>query len=505
MTEVLLELTSVSKRFGTTIALTDVDFSVAVGEIVGLVGKNGAGKSTLIKVIGGALKPDAGDFQWLGRPVPVRSPRACSDLGIAILHQENNLAPGLSIAETVGLSDLPRRGPVVDRRRLRKEARSILQTFGLGELDVDAPVGACTHVQQRMIMIAAALWRRSRLIVLDEPTASLTDEEIRHLHRVVREVAADGVSVVYVSHRLDEIVDLTTRVVVMRDARVVDDLPTSELTTERLIESIAGEESSFSPTTRSGSGSTGAEVLRVDGVKADGVYDASFALVAGEIVGIAGLVGSGRTELLRAIYGADRAESGVVVLDGRPYWSRSPRRSLRRGLAMLSEDRRRQGVVPTFDIRRNITVSSLDRVRLNKTLPVPSARLESASARNHIESLGVVCRDDRQALLQLSGGNQQKALLARWINTGCKVLLLDEPSVGVDVKGRADLYRIIRDIAAGGVGVLVVSSDFAELIEICDRIIVMRDGVLVETFEGKVSEADLLEVCYSNDANSMLV
>lgn len=498
----LLSLKSVSKRFGSTVALTSVDFRVNEGEIVGLVGKNGAGKSTLIKVIGGATKPDSGTIAWCGSRIVPKSPRVCSELGIAVLYQENNLAQGLTVGETIGLSRLPRRGPLVRRAHLRAEAGELLARLGLGGLDPDRRVGSCSHVQQRMIMIAAALWRRSRLIVLDEPTASLTDEEITLLHRVVRDVAAQGIAVIYVSHRLDEVIELTDRVVVMRDARIVEDRPTRDTDVDSLVLSIAGEAVGNPSPRGDARRAIGQEILRVSGLCADGVHDASLSISAGEIVGIAGLVGSGRTELLRTIYGAVAETSGRVDFDGRPYSKRSPRESLRRGLALLSEDRRKQGIIPAFSVRRNITLSSLEHVRHRRVLPIPSARNETKSALGHITSLGIVTNGDHQIVTSLSGGNQQKTLLARWINTQCKLLMLDEPTVGVDVGGKADLYRIVREIAANGVAVLVVSSDFSELIEVCDRLVVMRDGELVGSLPRGTTETAILDICYSGSGSS---
>lgn len=502
MTTELLSLKSVSKRFGSTLALNTVDFHVNQGEVVGLVGKNGAGKSTLIKVIGGATKPDTGSLTWCGSRIVPKSPRVCSEIGIAVLYQENNLAQGLTVGETIGLSRLPRRGPLVRRAQLREEARELLGRLGLAALDPDRRIGSCSHVQQRMIMIAAALWRHSRLIVLDEPTASLTDEEITLLHQAVRDVVAQGVAVIYVSHRLDEVVDLTDRVVVMRDARVVEDRPTHDTDVDSLVLSIAGEELKKGSSNEESPRSVGREVLRVSGLCADGVRNATLSVSAGEIVGIAGLVGSGRTELLRAIYGATEADSGGVEFDGHPYLRRSPRDSLRRGLALLSEDRRKQGIIPGFSVRRNITLSSLEHVRHRRVLPIPSARHETRSALGHITSLGIVTNGDHQLVTSLSGGNQQKTLLARWINTRCKLLMLDEPTVGVDVGGKADLYRIVREIAANGVAVLVVSSDFSELIELCDRLVVMRDGELVNSLPRNTTEAAILDICYSGSGSN---
>ena len=501
MSTELLSVKSVSKRFGSTLALNMVDFHVQQGEIVGLVGKNGAGKSTLIKVIGGATKPDTGSVTWCGSRIVPKSPRVCSEIGIAVLYQENNLAQGLTVGETIGLSRLPRRGPLIRRARLREEVGELLGRLGLAGLDPNRRVGSCSHVQQRMIMIAAALWRRSRLIVLDEPSASLTDEEITLLHRVVRDVVAQGVAVIYVSHRLDEVVNLTDRVVVMRDARVVEDRPTRDTDVDSLVRSIAGEEQQGPSSSSEEPRSIGREILRVSGLCADGVRNVSLSVSAGEIVGIAGLVGSGRTELLRAIYGAADADKGRVDFDGDPYPRRSPRESLRRGLALLSEDRRKQGIIPGFSVRKNITLSSLEHARHRRAFPITSARHESNSAQAHISSLGIVTNGDHQIVTKLSGGNQQKTLLARWINTRCKLLMLDEPTVGVDVGGKADLYRVVRAIAANDVAVLVVSSDFSELIEVCDRLLVMRDGELVSSLPRDSTETAILDLCYAGSGS----
>jgi ABC-type sugar transport system ATPase subunit len=494
------------KRYPGVVALDHAEWAIAAGEVLGLVGKNGAGKSTLIKILAGATQPDEGEILIGGEPTHIHSPRQATKLGLSFVHQELADVPNLTVAENVelGLGYPKRLGVFLDRRRLRAKVRALLDRLGEEGIDPKAGVGDLSVAHQRMVVIARGMAAEARLLVLDEPSASLSNEEIEQLHRVVRGLAEGGVGVVYVTHRLDEIFQITDRVSVMRDGKVVLSCPTDDLNKASLIAHITGS-AEVAPEKRDRavlSAERGEELLRVEGVTLPGVVeDVSFNVRAGELLGIAGLVGSGRTELVRLIVGADHRAAGRILVRGRDVRISSPSDSRRHGIVLLPEDRRRQGAVLDFSVRKNITLPVLPSFRPSRAVPLPQVRRERASARDMVSRLGIVAAGIEQPVRYLSGGNQQKVVLAKWLESGADVFIFDEPTHGIDVEGKDEVYRLMEELALAGKAVIFISSEFTELVGACNRVLVMREGRLVGELDGDdVTDQALVERCYADAA-----
>jgi ribose transport system ATP-binding protein len=494
------------KRYPGVVALDHAEWAIAAGEVLGLVGKNGAGKSTLIKILAGATQPDEGEILIGGEPTHIHSPRQATELGLSFVHQELADVPNLTVAENVelGLGYPKRLGVFLDRRRLRAKVRALLDRLGEEGIEPKARVGDLSVAHQRMVVIARGMAAEARLLVLDEPSASLSNEEIEQLHRVVRGLAEGGVGVVYVTHRLDEIFQITDRVSVMRDGKVVLSCPTDDLNKASLIAHITGS-AEVAPEKRDRavlSAERGEELLRVEGVTLPGVVeDVSFNVRAGELLGIAGLVGSGRTELVRLIVGADHRAAGRILVRGRDVRISSPSDSRRHGIVLLPEDRRRQGAVLDFSVRKNITLPVLPSFRPSRAVPLPQVRRERASARDMVSRLGIVAAGIEQPVRYLSGGNQQKVVLAKWLESGADVFIFDEPTHGIDVEGKDEVYRLMEELALAGKAVIFISSEFTELVGACNRVLVMREGRLVGELDGDdVTDQALVERCYADAA-----
>jgi len=488
------------KDYPGVVALDHASGTLRAGVILGLVGKNGAGKSTLIKILAGAVRPDAGRILFDGEEVELHGPRDATRLGVAVVHQELADVPNLTAAENVelGLGYPKRLGVFVDQRALRARTREALDTLG-ARIPSGAPVGTLSVAQRRLVMIARGLVSKARLLILDEPTASLTDAEIEHLHEVTRTLRDSGVSVIYVTHRLDEVFQVTDRVGVMRDGKVVHAGRTEDITRSELIEHITGAADAAPEQRRRRveSRSDAEELLRVAGLTSPGVVeDASFVLRRGELLGIAGLVGAGRTELARLIYGADRG-GGRIAVHGRERQVRSPRDALAAGIVLLPEDRRQQGNVLDFSVRKNITLPQLSRFRQGG-LPMPHRGRETAHAKSVIERLDIKVGHPEHPVRYLSGGNQQKVVLAKWLDSGADIFIFDEPTHGVDVSGKEDTYRLMEELAMAGKGVIFISSEFTELVGACNRVLVMREGRIVDELEGDaITDQALVARCYA--------
>lgn len=504
----LLEVRNLTKTYPGVRAVDDVSLAISPGEVIGLVGKNGAGKSSVIKILAGAVPPDEGEILVDGNPVSIPSPHVATRLGLSVVHQELSVVPDLSVAENVelGLGYPKKAGILVDFRELRLRAATFLEALHPG-IDPSRAIGTLPVAQQRVCMVARALASDAQLVVLDEPTASLTSEEIDHLHEVVRGLSRDGVAVIYVSHRLDEIFEISDRVVVMRDGCIVADRPTSTFDRVSLIEEITGSEASSTSVARRrthgiGGPPDGPEVLRVEGLSVPGhVADISFAVSRGEILGLAGLIGAGRTELVRAVFGADSRSSGVIHVNGEQCHIRSPQDALRTGVVLLPEDRRQQGIILDFNVRENITLGTLDRHRWARFLPFPRNADEVAATRHAIQSLDIKATSHRVPAAWLSGGNQQKLVLGRWMEHEAHVFIFDEPTHGIDVGAKEEIYVLVEQLAADGKAVIFISSEFPELVGICHRVLVMREGRLVGEVAGdEITERRLLEGCYGTDA-----
>jgi ribose transport system ATP-binding protein len=476
-----LEMQGITKTFPGLKALDQVNLTAYAGEIHALMGENGAGKSTLMKILAGAYRADQGQIRLDGEQVVLRSPLDAKRLGVSLIYQELNLAPNLTVAENIFLGSEPVRGFVVDRRLMRRETAQVLETLG-ATFDANAVTGSLSIAEQQMVEIARALYVKSRVLVMDEPTTALSDRETVRLFEIVRRLRDDGIAVVYISHRMNEVYELADRVTVLRDGRFVGELSREELSAERLVKMMVGRDvQDFYKNEHERE--AGDEVLTVEGLT-DGewVQPSSFLLRSGEIVGLAGLVGAGRTELARLIFGADPAKSGEVRLEGRKLEIRGPKDAMREGIGYVPEDRKALGLFLEMNARENIVMSVLDRDSKLALVDFTEAKRRTRAA---IDALNIRVASQRARAVGLSGGNQQKLLVARWLEIAPKVLLLDEPTRGVDVGAKGEIYRIMDELASHGVSILFISSELPEIIGMSDRVLVMREGRLVAELTGE--------------------
>ena len=476
----VLEMRGIDKSFPGAHALRSVDLAVRPGEVLGLVGENGAGKSTLVKILSGAYTRDAGEIHVGGARVENADPQEMIERGVAIIYQEPALAPHLSVGENIFMGRLPTsaRG-LVDRRRLAEQTAVVAERLGL-DLDPRRRVGTLSVARRQMVEIAKALSRDARLIVLDEPSAVLADAELEGLFRVMRRLTEKGVSFIYISHRLNEVFRVTDRVTVMKDGRVVATTPTSELTSEQLVRQMVGRDLGDIYGERRAVPSA-ETVLAVRGLTREGVFlDIDLTVRAGEIVGIAGLAGSGRTEVLRAIHGADPIDGGEVEVFGKAVRIESPREAIALGIGLLTEDRKADGLLLNQAVATNVTLARMEDVAPGGVI---NARRERSIVRDHIARLSIRTTGPLARVRNLSGGNQQKVILAKWLHARCRILLIDEPTRGVDVGAKREIYGLLRDLAASGVAIVMVSSELPEVLGISDRIVVMREGRITATFD----------------------
>ncbi|MET9903725.1 sugar ABC transporter ATP-binding protein [Streptomyces sp. NPDC006446] len=477
----LLTMSGITKSFPGVRALDGVDLDVQAGEVHCLLGQNGAGKSTLIKVLAGAHQPDDGTIDWRGEPVTLKSPIAAMRLGIATIYQELDLVEGLSVAENVHLGHEPTAAGFVVRGKAAKAATAaLLKRLGHPEIDPARLVGDLSAAQQQIVSMARALSHDVRLIVMDEPSAALDPDEVDNLFRIVGDLTADGVAVVYISHRLEEIRRIGDRVTVLKDGRAVaGGLPARSTPTREIVALMTGRNVEYVFPDRPGARSPGDPVLTVQGLSRQGEFaPLDLELHPGEIVGLAGLVGSGRSEILETIYGARRPTTGRVSVNGKPLRTGSVRAAVRAGVGLAPEERKAQALLMLESVTRNVSVSSMSRYAHGGWI---DRRAERGAARAATRELSLRPDNPAVPVRTLSGGNQQKAVLARWLLRGCRVLLLDEPTRGVDVGARAELYAVIRRLADEGLAVLLVSSEVSEVLGLADRVLVLREGRVVHT------------------------
>ncbi|MEV5805319.1 sugar ABC transporter ATP-binding protein [Streptomyces parvulus] len=475
----LLSMSGITKSFPGVRALDGVDLDVQAGEVHCLLGQNGAGKSTLIKVLAGAHQPDTGTIRWRGEDVTLRSPIAAMRLGIATIYQELDLVEHLSVAENVHLGHEPTSAGFVVRGRAAKTSTAqLLKRLGHPEVDPGRLVGDLSAAQQQIVSMARALSHDVRLIVMDEPSAALDPDEVDNLFRIVADLTADGVAVVYISHRLEEIRRIGDRVTVLKDGRAVaGGLPAKDTPTRDVVALMTGRNVEYVFPERPAAPGTGEPVLSVRGLTRHGEFaPLDLDVRPGEIVGLAGLVGSGRSEILETVYGARKPNAGQVLVDGRPLRPGSVRAAVRAGLGLAPEERKAQALLMLESVTRNVSVSAMSRFSRGGWID-RGAELKAARAATRELSL----RPDNPTapVRTLSGGNQQKAVLARWLLRGCRILLLDEPTRGVDVGARAELYAVIRRLADEGLAVLLVSSEVPEVLGLADRVLVLREGSVV--------------------------
>jgi ribose transport system ATP-binding protein len=462
----------ISKRFPGVVALADVDFEVVRGEVHALLGENGAGKSTLMKILAGVYTRDAGEIIYNGQPVNFTNPRQAQNAGIVTIYQELNQIPHLSITENIFLGhELERGGVLIDWTTMHRQARELLGRLHL-DLDPRRHVSTLGVAQQQMVEIAKAIHQRCDLIIMDEPTAALSLREIDELFTIIRQLKAQSVGIVYISHHLEETFEICDRTTVLRDGKLVATQPTGSLNVDSLIRQMVGRD--LSEKFPKEIAPRGAEVLRVEGLnQGETLRDISFSAYAGEVLGIAGLVGAGRTELVRAVFGADPVDSGRIFVDGREVRIRGPRDAIRSGIALLTEDRKQQGLVLHFSVRENTTLSVLD--RLTKLI-FTNRKVETALADRFIDSMAIKTPSQNQQVINLSGGNQQKVVLSKWMATAPRVLIFDEPTRGIDVGAKVEIYKLINQLAKDGAAIIMVSSELPEVIGMSDRIMVIHKG-----------------------------
>src|SRR5258707_6667360 len=483
----VLALRGVSKSFPGVRALTDVSFDVHPGEVHALLGENGAGKSTLIKIISGVYPPDTGEITIRVDPLRFLSPREAKSQGIATIYQEFSLYPELTVAENIFAGHMPRTlgGVALDWRRAAREAAAVLESLDAGDLHVNARVGAITVGNRKRVKIAKALARHARILILDEPTAVLTQHDADRLFAIIRRLAAQKVAIIYISHRLVEIFALANRVTVLRDGNLVAIKPVSETKESELIRLMVGRALEEEPVSHADrSVKRGDLLLRERNlVRRPMLRDASLEFYAGEIVGLAGLIGSGRSELAQAIFGVTPPESGTVEVDGHEVKINRPADAMELGIAYVPEDRQRQGLITAMTVGENIGMTRLSALKKG---PFIDFKAEDALAREYIDKLRIKTPHARQVARNLSGGNQQKIVVGKWLATSPRILIVDEPTRGIDVGARAEIHRLLDALARErGLAILVISSDLPEIMRLSDRILVMREGLVVAEFQRK--------------------
>ncbi|NAZ88019.1 sugar ABC transporter ATP-binding protein [Kineococcus indalonis] len=485
--EVLLQVRGIVKGFSGVTALDGVDLDVRAGEVHCLLGQNGAGKSTLIKVLAGVHRPDAGTVEWRGQEVALPTPVAALRTGIATVHQELDVVDGLTVAENLFLGHELATAGVTRRRELHARAREVLTRLGHGDIPPHREAGHLSAAGKQIVSTARALSHDARLIVMDEPSAVLDSEEVENLFRLVRELTAAGVAVLYISHRLEEIRRIGDRITVLKDGRTVArGLPVASTPTPELIRLMTGRSVEQVFPARRGVPADAEVLLEVEGLGLRGVFsDVSMTVRAGEVVGLAGLVGSGRSEILETVYGARRATAGRVRVAGRELPRGSVPDAVRRGVGLAPEERKSQGLLLDEPVYRNVTLATFARFARG---PVLDEGAERRSALERIAELELRPADPDRPARTLSGGNQQKIMIARWLVHGCRVLLLDEPTRGVDVGARAEIYALVRSLAAAGAAVVVVSSEIEEVLGLSDRVLVVADGRVLHS--GPAEEID---------------
>ncbi|BCZ85625.1 ribose import ATP-binding protein RbsA 3 (plasmid) [Paraburkholderia terrae] len=488
-----LVMRNISKHFGGVQALRNVSLEAHGGHVHALMGENGAGKSTLMKILAGAYTPDEGEILLDGQRLTIDSPHAAQTHGISVIHQEFSLAKHLSVAENIFLHDLGAGKTIINWPRLKARAREQLDALGFGELDVSRPVFTLSVAEQQIVEICKALSRTSRVLVFDEPTAVLTGHETTRLFALLERLKSDGVCIIYISHRLEEIFHLCDSATVLKDGAFVSTVRIADIDESQLVQLMVGRElGDLFPERDATIGDTRLEIRNL--CAGDRVQDVSFDVRSGEVLGFSGLVGAGRTETMRAIFGADRRDGGEIRVDGRLLKRlKRPRHGIDAGIGMLPEDRKQQGVLLNMPIRVNAMMKP--RNGFARLRCVLNHRAERGQTRDLIKQLRVKARDTEINVSTLSGGNQQKVALMKWFSNGCRVLILDEPTRGVDIGAKIEIYQVINDLTRAGVAIIVVSSDMPEIIGLCDRVLVMRAGRIAGELSGPaITEKSLISL-----------
>jgi len=476
----LLRMEKISKRFPGVLALQDVDFEVYPGEVLGFLGENGAGKSTLVKILSGVYTKDSGTIWFKGQPVEIHSPHEAQTVGISTIYQELALVPYLNVAENIFLNREPRRVRVlgmVDFPQMKRQAEEIMADLGV-EIPGDKLVKELTVAAQQMIEIAKAISRNAALILMDEPTSALSSKEVDALFNVMRRLKEKGVGVVFISHRLEEVLETVDRIIVMRDGRRVGTMARAEATEAKIIQMMVGRVVGLFPKEEAKIGEPVLEVRNLSG--RNGVRDVNLTVRKGEIVGLAGLVGAGRTEVARLICGADRITDGSVMIDGKDAKIHNTGDAVSQGIGWVPEDRKQHGLVLGMDVKSNISLAILRRI--SGATGAINARTERDIANHYVDALSIATPSISQTVSNLSGGNQQKVVLAKWLSSKPKLLIMDEPTRGIDVGAKAEVHALMSHLAQEGIGILMISSEMPEIIGMSDRVVVMCQGRVTGEF-----------------------
>jgi len=474
----ILKMDNIRKTFPGVIALDDIHFDLRRGEVHVLLGENGAGKSTLVKILSGAHQKTAGAIYLSGKETDVRSPRHAQQLGISIIYQELNLVPHLSAGENIFLGREPMLAAgVIDRKTLFEKSRQILGDLGV-RIDVRQPVKQLGVAQQQMVEVAKALSLDAKILIMDEPTSALTQREINELFTTIRRLKSKGVSIIYISHRLEELFEVGDRVTVLRDGKLVGTVDISATNKAELIRMMVNRE--LTEQFPKKKAKIGEEVLRAEGITRGGELDnISFSLRRGEVLGVAGLIGAGRTELARAIFGVDKLDSGKIYIRGEARYVKSPRSAIDLGMGFLTEDRKSQGLVLNLSVKENICLSSIERF---SKLGRMDAKAENEASNRYVKDLRIKASGLNQKVMFLSGGNQQKVVLSKWLCSEADIFIFDEPTRGIDVGSKVQIYELMNRLTADGVAIIMMSSELPEILGMSDRILVMHRGTITAEF-----------------------
>ncbi len=468
----LLRMEGIEKLFPGVHALNNCRFEIRRGEVHALVGENGAGKSTMMKVLTGIYKRDGGTIHYKGREIDLSSPEEAQALGIGIIHQELNLMPHLSVAENIFIGREPMRGPFLDKKKANADARKLLNSLRI-DIDPTIPCNKLSVAKQQMVEIAKALSYDSELLVMDEPSAALTEAEVQELFRFIRDLKKRGHAIIYISHRLDELPQITDRITVMRDGQYVGTVNTADVTKEQIIAMMVGRVIYEQPKTKSEVPEGAPVILEARGLIANNVKNVSFKLKKGEILGFAGLMGAGRTETMRALFGADPRAGGEILLNGKPVKIESPADAVDLGIGYLSEDRKAFGVAVGLSVSENSVLANLDKYSSGGFV---NRRRVNEVTQEYVDKLSIKTPGVRQLVKNLSGGNQQKVVIAKWLIKNCDILIFDEPTRGIDVGAKSEIYQLMNELVRMGKSIIMISSEMPELLRMSDRLVVMCEG-----------------------------
>lgn len=489
--EVILCMSNISKAFPGVQALTNINLDLRKGEVHCLLGENGAGKSTLIKIISGAHQKDTGTILLNGNEVDIKDAQMSRSLGISTIYQEMSLIPAMSVAENIFLGEeiIKSRFYMIDKEEMEKRAQKIFDEMNVA-INPKSLIKDISTAQQQMVEIARSLIKNRQIIIMDEPTSSISDKDTHELFRIIHKLKNQGVAIIYISHRLQELIEIVDRITVMRDGRNVNTVNMKDVTIDQLVSMMVGRE--LEKMDKPSKEHIGEAVLEMQHVnRGYEVQNASFSLRKGEILGFAGLVGAGRSELMRLLFGAERMDSGKILLAGQEVKINSPIQAIKHGIGYLSEDRKRDGLVLSMGIDQNITMSNLGSVCKGFIL---SKKKESMEANRAIKSLNIATSAADKLAKFLSGGNQQKVIIGKWLLTDCKVLIFDEPTRGIDVGARAEIYKLMNGLVAMGKSIIMVSSDLPEILRVSNRIVIMNQGKIVGEFDNdnRVTQEDMM-------------